>query len=301
VGPTGPTGPPGPQGPQGIQGIQGLRGPTGLTGATGPAGINCWDLNSSRTCQTLTEDKNLDGVCTVADCTGAPGAKGEPGDFLLASCQAGQTVVWNGSAWECSSGTGGPCTTYYRDADLDGTGVAADSLCLFAPNGLYTATESGDADDGNCLVNPDMVWFLNSRTGGLAEWCANGRDDDLDLATDSACDIFVQSLGTDAQGKPTASGWFDRDGDGYFTDATEALTVWFGACLGASGFNFAPAPVPDPGTLGDCDNLDATIHPGAADACDGVDQNCDGTDGVPEVCTNAVDEDCDGVPDDGCL
>ena len=147
-------------------------------------------------------------------------------------------------------------------ADLDGTGITADSLCLFAPNGLYTATEGGDANDGNCLVNPDMVWFLNSRTGGLAEWCANGRDDDLDLTADNACDIYLQSLGTDAQGKPTASGWFDRDGDGYFTDTAETLAVWFGACLAGSGFDFDPAPAPDSLFLGDCDNLDATIRPG---------------------------------------
>ena len=300
AGAAGSAGATGPQGPQGIQGIQGLRGPTGLTGATGTAGFNCWDLNANRTCQTATEDKNLDGVCTVADCTGAKGDKGVPGDFLLASCQSGQTVVWNGAAWECSSGSTGPCTTYYRDADLDGTGVTGDSLCLFAPNGQYTATEGGDADDGNCLVNPDMVWFLNTRTGGLPEWCNNGRDDDLDLATDSACDIYLQSLGTNAQGKPTGTGWFDRDGDGYFTDAAETLTVWFGTCLSGSGFVFDPAPAPDPAALGDCDNLDATVRPGATDSCDGIDQNCDGTDGVPEVCTNAVDEDCDGVADDGC-
>ena len=192
---------------------------------------------------------------------------------------------------------GGGCTTYYLDADQDGAGVTAQSQCLTAPTGLYTASEGGDVDDANCLINPDMAWFLNSRSGSYGEWCLNGTDDDRDGATDNACDVHYQSRGTDGAGNPTATGWFDRDGDGYFTVATETLPVWFDACLAATTFT---ASTPDAGVTGDCDNLDLTVHPGAQDLCDGIDQDCDGADGLPEICSNSLDDDCDGVVNDGC-
>ncbi|MBK9366760.1 MAG: putative metal-binding motif-containing protein [Deltaproteobacteria bacterium] len=44
----------------------------------------------------------------------------------------------------------------------------------------------------------------------------------------------------------------------------------------------------------DCDDTDATIHPGAAELCDGVDQDCDGTADEGVTTTFFADADGDG-------
>ncbi len=53
----------------------------------------------------------------------------------------------------------------------------------------------------------------------------------------------------------------------------------------------------------DCNDKNAAINPGATEVCDGVDNNCDGTTdegcggGSPEICTDTIDNDLDGLTD----
>lgn len=98
-----------------------------------------------------------------------------------------------------------------------------------------------DCDDYNADVHP-----------GADERC-NGWDDNCDGRVDD-----------DDPNLTDGSLWYtDDDGDGV-GDLTDG--DW--AC------------VPPPGTVpdsGDCDDSDPSIHPDAFDACDNIDQNCDGT------------------------
>ena len=78
----------------------------------------------------------------------------------------------------------------------------------------------------------------------------NGIDDD--------CDSLVDESG--ATGEST---WYaDVDGDGY-GDASAALA----ACDQPSGYV---------ATSDDCDDADLAVNPGATEACNGIDDDCDG-------------------------
>ncbi len=81
----------------------------------------------------------------------------------------------------------------------------------------------------------------------------NGEDDDCDGAVDE----------DPVDGMPF---YADADGDGYGDESQLVLacTVGAGATL----------------QLGDCDDTDPAIHPGAAELCDGVDHDCDGLSGT---------------------
>ncbi|MFC1888994.1 aryl-sulfate sulfotransferase [Thermodesulfobacteriota bacterium] len=53
----------------------------------------------------------------------------------------------------------------------------------------------------------------------------------------------------------------------------------------------------------DCNEQDPQIHPGVGDLCDGIDQDCNGFDGVDEIPDNGIDDNCNGRIDEseGCF
>ncbi|HNH48802.1 MAG TPA: MopE-related protein, partial [Myxococcota bacterium] len=122
--------------------------------------------------------------------------------------------------------------------------------------GAGTAEQDGDCDDEDGRVAP-----------GLPELC-NGIDDDCDTRIDDADDDVVDPLPF----------WADADGDGYGGSSVLLL------CSAGYGSTV---------TGGDCDDADAGIHPGAEEACDGVDRDCDGS-GASSVGSGAA------CPADSC-
>ncbi len=113
-----------------------------------------------------------------------------------------------------------------------------------------------DCDDADASIRP-----------GAEERC-NGVDDDCDGSVDEGLGDTV---------------YVDADGDGYGDDATARTDCDSAAGLVAQG--------------GDCDDTDGDVHPGAVEACNGRDDDCDGeTDDGPSTWFADADGDRYGDP-----
>ena len=146
-------------------------------------------------------------------------------------------------------------------------------------------TADEDCDDADADVNPDAVEVCN----GVDDDCNNEIDDDAQDA-----EVY----------------YADLDGDGAYGDLQTKV-----ACEQPEGFGFI---------ANDCDDEDLTRYPGAGEACDGVDNDCDEDvprdeedgdgdgfmaceecddnrasvyPGAQEAC-NGRDDDCDGTTDE---
>jgi hypothetical protein len=143
------------------------------------------------------------------------------------------------------------------DADADGYGDPSTSVTTCEQGDGWVA-DASDCDDGDAAVYP-----------GADEYC-DGVDSDCDGSTDDGDEVDV------------ATWYADADLDGY-GDATTTTA----ACEEPSGYTDDSA---------DCDDADADINPGASEACNGLDDDCDGT--VDN--DSAVGGDSAGCPADDC-
>ncbi|MBX7226906.1 MAG: hypothetical protein K1X55_12810, partial [Chitinophagales bacterium] len=133
-----------------------------------------------------------------------------------------------------------PNLTYYADNDGDGYGDPNSPIlsCSGIPPGYID--DDGDCDDTNFDINP-----------GAPEIDCNGFDDncDGDIDENSNYQLYYEDVDDDGYGK------------------TDVLVA---SCNGAPpGYTALP---------GDCNDNNANINPGHAEiACNGVDDNCNGT------------------------
>jgi hypothetical protein len=128
---------------------------------------------------------------------------------------------------------------WYADTDGDGYGDPDEEQeSCSQPSGYVLNNE--DCNDDVTVINP-----------GTAEIC-DGVDND--------CDGFLDDADNDIQNADT---WYlDADGDGY-----GALNFTTTSCLEPSGYV---------DNSSDCDDVAASIYPGATEICDSTDNNCDG-------------------------
>ena len=246
----------------GSDGLSACDAPTPATETCNGADDNC----NGQTDEGFA-DQDGDGIadCVDPDSDGDGIANAADCSPTNAAIHPGAAEICNGLDDDCDGvtdvGDGLPgCSAFFWDADSDSYGSSA-SVCRCGPSGLYTASVSGDCNDCNDAIHP-----------GAAEIC-NGVDDNCDGSTDvSATDCIA---------------WYvDGDDDGY--GAGDPVC----ACVAQGSHTVSKA--------GDCNDGDGAVHPGAAEICDGVDNDCDGvTDGPgAKGCTNFhADVDGDGYGD----
>jgi hypothetical protein len=152
-------------------------------------------------------------------------------------------------------------TTYYVDLDGDGYGTTDFLECADAPP-PGSALVGGDCQDQDETVFP-----------GAVDPCGDGIDQDCngEDGNDESVRVWFQDLDGDGYGDPTVPPVLDcRDGAGaqMVQDAT------------------------------DCDDTRPSVHPGATESCNGLDDDCDNrVDNVGEPQKWFLDSDGDGFGD----
>jgi hypothetical protein len=215
------------------------------------------------------------------------------------------------------------------DPDMDGDGVANAADCSPTDKLVFPGqAETCDGKDNNCDGQTDEG-FADLDKDSLADCIdpdidGDGAANEADCAPSNAA-IFPLALevcnGVDDNCDGATDPGCDDDKDGYCDSALPA----------------DPTSVACPNGGGDCDDTHAAAHPGAAEICDTLDNNCDGvTDpgcdldgdgycvgntpvslscpkggsdcndsdvdthpGGTEICDNH-DQNCDGKTDEGC-
>ena len=256
---------------------------------------------------------------TVAACSPPAGYAANPDDCddTRAGVSPAAVEVCNGRDEDCDTHTDeGVLRTFYRDADGDSFGVVGTTgeACI-VPAG-YT-DRAGDCDDMRAGVNPSAL-----------ETC-DGRDNDCDMSVDPGCSctdgttracgsssVGICSMGTQrciggvwaecvggVEPRLDVCNGLDDDCDASTDEGTTALCyvdgdgdgrgtgVQLAVCRGSG----AGCPAGYTAMSGDCNDGNAAVRPGATEACNSIDDDCDGT--VDEGTTRGCyfDGDRDGV------
>jgi hypothetical protein len=193
------------------------------------------------------------------------------------------------------------CVDPLISVDSDGDGfVDAEDCGPNNPSQFPGAPESCDFSDSDC--DGDLVDEFPDSDGDGDPDCTD-EDDDQDGTPDwldcAPLDASLQTASTeipgdgidqDCNGVDATTCWLDADGDGW---GVPVVAISLGGDCQVPGFATE---------TGDCDDgpTGAVFYPGAPEACDGFDFDCDGSllDEFPDLDEDGI-PDCNDADDDG--
>ena len=179
-------------------------------------------------------------------------------------------------------------TTWYRDADGDGFGFAANGMTTSCEPPTGFSLLDRDCDDADATISPAAEEQCDGRDNdcnGRADFrvALDYEDTDQDGHADAACggDDCDDNDPSVHPGATELMDGLDNDCDDSTGDQCEAIS-WF-ADEDGDGFGTSVAMSscePIPGFViqgGDCNDESVSIYPGAIELCDGADNDCDET------------------------
>ena len=235
----------------------------------------------------------------------------------LAAVNPAATEICNSIDDDCDTQIDeGVQNSYYVDTDGDGYGAGTATLACTAPTGFVTTNT--DCNNNNAAINPAAIEICNS----IDDNCSGATDEGLTFVNyyaDADADGYGAGTATSACSQPigyvtnntdcnnnnaavhpgateicnsiddNCSGaadegialnnyYIDADGDGYGSGTATS------ACSQPSGYVANNT---------DCSSNNAAIHPGAAEICNGIDDNCSGS-ADEGIALNTYYNDADG-------
>ncbi len=217
------------------------------------------------------------GDCNDSDAATYPGATEEIGDERDQDCDGGELC----RADRDLDGYRTDEVLASDDADCVDTGEAPESAppadCADANAAFHPDAPEPDCTDPNDYNCDGLTLYADDDADGWAV-CEECDDTDADVRPDAE-EITGDGIDQDCDGVEPC--FVDADDDGYVPSDPAVMVGTVGCTEAGEATGTAPG--------GDCDDVDASEHPGAAEVtADGVDQDCDGF----ELCY--VDGDTDG-------
>ncbi len=240
----------------------------------------------------------------VNDCESPGTGYSESGD----DCDDTDPAVHPYANEECTDTADLNCDGSFGSADADADGIVACEDCDDTNSTVFPGgTEVCDGADNDCdgSVDDDAVdagtWYTDGDGDGFGdasfpwETCdapfgtvadatdCNDADPTAFPGNTEVCDSIDNDCDGGVDEGLAVTGYADSDGDGY---GAGAATSFCGVL--DSGYVANES---------DCDDGDASVNPDAVEACDGVDENCDGSIDEGAGTIYYVDSDGDGYGD----